>query len=126
MQQDIGDRWRDHRGLQESQNAALSTVERSVNELLQEAPAARLRLLEESSTRADASIKGCNATMDNLRASVDAHGLQLSRYIHNLSSSLDDLGLCMGAVARQDATITKTLRAHRAGDGGHPEGYNPS
>ena len=34
-QRDIGDLWRDRRGLQEAHNTALSTVERSVNELLQ-------------------------------------------------------------------------------------------
>ena len=51
-QRDIGDLCRDHRGLQEAHNTALSTAERSVNELLQVAAGARLRRLEESSARA--------------------------------------------------------------------------
>ena len=59
-QRDMGDLWPDHRGLQEVHNTAMSTVERSVNELLQVAAAARLRRLEESSTRAEASSKGCH------------------------------------------------------------------
>ena len=50
VQHDMGDLWRDHRGMQEARNDALSTVERSVSELLQVARAARLRRLEESST----------------------------------------------------------------------------
>ena len=45
-----------------------------------------------SSTRADANIKGCQAAIDEVRASVDAHGLQLGGYINNMSSSLDNLG----------------------------------
>ena len=106
-QLDIGDLWRDHRGLQEAHNTALSTVERSVNELLQVAAAARLRRLEESSTRAEASIKGCHAAIEGVRASVDANGLQLSGHIHNVSSSLKDLGQRVGAVARHEATIAK-------------------
>ena len=60
VQRNIGDLWRDHCGLQEAHNNALSTVERSVNELLQMAAAGRLRRLEKSSTRAEASIKGCH------------------------------------------------------------------
>ena len=63
-QLDIGDLWRDHCGLQEAHNTALLTVERRVNGLLQVAAAARLRRLEESSTRAEASIKGCHAAIE--------------------------------------------------------------
>ena len=48
VQHNMGDLWRNHRGLQEAQNAALSTEERIVNEQLQVAAAARLRRLEES------------------------------------------------------------------------------
>ena len=106
-QLDIGDVWRDHRGLEEAHNTALSTVERSFNELLQVAAAARLRRLKESSTLAEASIKGCHAAIEGVRASVDAKGLQLSGHIHNVSSSLNDLGQCVGAVACQEATMAK-------------------
>ena len=106
-QRDIGDLWRDHRGLQEAHNTALSTVERSVNELLQVAAAARLRRLEESSTRVEAGIKSCHAATEGGRASVDAAGLQLSSHIHNVSSSLNDMGQRVGALARQEATIAK-------------------
>ena len=42
-----------------------------------------------------------------MRASVDAKGLHLSGHIHNVSSSLNDLGQRVGAVARQEATIVK-------------------
>ena len=38
---------------------------------------------------------------------MDTHGLQLSGYINDVSSSLDDLGQRVGAVACQEATITK-------------------
>ena len=106
-QRNIGDLWRDHRGLQEAHNTALSTVERSVNELLQVAAAARLRRLEESSTRAEAGIKSCHAATEGVRASVDAAGLQLSSHIHDVSSSLNDMGQRVGALARQEATIAK-------------------
>ena len=71
------------------------------------AAAARLQRLEEFSTRADANIKGCQAAIDDLRASVNAIGLQLSGYIHNKSSSLDNLGQRAGAVSRQEAILTK-------------------
>ena len=103
----IGDLWRDHRGMQEAHHTALSTVERSVNDLLQVAAAARLRRLEESSTRAEASIKSCHAATEGVRASVDANGLQLSSHIHNVSSSLNDMGQVVGALARQEATTAK-------------------
>ena len=103
----IGDLWCDHRGLQEAQNTALSTVERSVNELLQVAAVARLRRLEESSTRAEASIKGCHAAIEGVQAAVDANRPQLSGHIHNVSSSLNDLGQLVGALAPQKATIAK-------------------
>ena len=88
---DMGDLGRDHGGLQEAHDATVSTLERSVNKLLQVAAAARLWTLQGSSTRAEASIKGCQAAIDDVRASVEAHGLQISGYIHNVSSSLDDL-----------------------------------
>ena len=107
VQHDKSDLWCDHCVMQEACNAALSTVQRSVNELLQVAAAARLRGLGESSTRADAHIKGCQAANDNLRASVDTHGLQLGGYINNVSSSLDNLGQRVGAVTHQEATTTK-------------------
>ena len=117
-QHDIGDLWRDPRGLKEAHNTALSTVERSVKELLQVAAAARLRHLEESSTHAEASIKGCHAAIEGMRASVDANGLQLSSHIHNVSSSLNDLGQCVGALTRQEATIAKAYEriAQEAGE----------
>ena len=92
VQRDMGDLWRDHRDLQEANNAALSTVERSVNKLHQGAVAARLRCLKESSARAEASILGCHATIANVWASVDANGLQLRGHIRNMSSCLDNLG----------------------------------
>ena len=106
-QRDIDDLWRDHGGRQEAQNTALSTVERSVNELLQVAAAARLRRWEESSTRAEAGIKRCHATTEGVRASVDANGLQLSSHIHNVFSSLNDMGQRVGALVRQEDTIAK-------------------
>ena len=96
MQLDIGGLWRDHRGLQEAHNTALSTVERSVNKLLQVAAAPRLRRLEESSTRAEASIKGCHAAFKGVRPIVYANGLQLSGHIHNVFSSLNNLGQSVG------------------------------
>ena len=108
--QDIGAVWRDQRSVQEAHNAALSTVESRVNKLLQVAAAARLRRLEEASTRADASIKGCHAAIDGVRASVESHGLQLSGYIHNVSPSLDDLEQRVGVAARQEATVTKAWK----------------
>ena len=107
VQQDMGDLWRDHRSLQEAHNAAVSIVERSVNELLQVSAAARLRRLQESSTRVHVSIEGCHAAINDVRGSVDANRLRLGGYIHNVSSSLDHLGQRVGAVARQGATITK-------------------
>ena len=82
-------------------------VERSVNKLPQTTADARLRRLEESSARVDASIKGCHAAIDDMRAFVDVHGLQLSGHIHNVSSSLDDLEQRVGLVACQEATNTK-------------------
>ena len=106
-QLDIGDLWRDLRGLQKANNTALLTVERSVNELLQVAAAARLRRLEESLTRAEVGIKGCHAAIEGVPALVDANRLHLSGHIHNVSSSLNDLGQRVGAVARQEATIAK-------------------
>ena len=107
VQQDMGDLWRDHRSLQEAHNARVSILERSVNELLQVSAAARLRRLEESSTREHVSIEGCHAAINDVRASVDANRLRLGGYIHNVSSSLEHLGQRVGAVARQGATITK-------------------
>ena len=106
-QLDIGDQWRDHRGPQEAHNTALSTVERSVNELLQVAAAGCLPHLEECTTLAEASIKGFHAAIEGVRASVDANRLQLSGHIHNSSSSLNDLGQRVGAVVRQEAIIRK-------------------
>ena len=103
----MGDLWRDHRVLQEAGNTFLSTLERSVNKLLPVAAAARLRRLDESSMRADANIKGCQAAIDDVRASVDAQVLQLSGYINSVSSSIDDLGQRVGVVAHQEATVTK-------------------
>ena len=82
-------------------------MERSVNELLQVAAAARLRRFEESSTRAEAGIKSCHAATEGVRASVDAAGLQLSSHIHDVSSALNDMGQRVGALARQEATIAK-------------------
>ena len=106
-QRDMGDLWRDACGLQAAHNAALSTVERSANQLLHVAAEARLWRLEKSSIRADMSIKGCYAAIDDVPASLDAHRLQLSGHIHNVSSSLDYMGLCVGAVARQDPIAMK-------------------
>ena len=97
-QLDIGDLWRDHRGLQEAHNTVLSTVERSINELPQVAAGARLPRFEESSTRAEASIKSYHAAIEGVRASVDGN---------NVSIPLNDLGQRVGAVARQGATIAK-------------------
>ena len=71
------------------------------------AVAARLWRLGELQTRADASIKGCHAAIVNVRGYRDAHGPQISSYIHNVSSSLGDLGQLVGAVARQEAPVTK-------------------
>ena len=106
-QLDIGDLWRGHRRLQEAHNTAFSTVEHSVNEVLQVAAAAHLRRLEESSACPEASIKGCHAAIEGVRASVDANGLQLSGHIHYLSPSLNNLRQRVGAVVRQEATIAK-------------------
>ena len=57
--------------------------------------------------RAEAGIKSCHAATEGVRASVDAAGLQLSSHIHNVSSSLNDMGQRVGALARQEATIAK-------------------
>ena len=38
---------------------------------------------------------------------MDANGLQLSSHIHNVSSSLNDMGQRVGLLARQEATIAK-------------------
>ena len=97
LQHNIGDLWPDHRGIQEAHNAALSTVECSANKLLQLAAAARQWRLEESSKRADANIKGCQAAMEDMSASVDAHELQLNGCINNVVSALEHLGQHVGA-----------------------------
>ena len=68
VQSNLNDLWHDERHLHEAHNGALSNVERRINELLQVAPAARLRRLGGSSSCVELSIKTCRASINDVHA----------------------------------------------------------